>query len=116
MSQLYYLASGSKYSYSSIRFHISPEPCPPHHFCCCLIIKTNSKQIEHTEQVSALDSGSNQEGYILPLPPHMEIKPVSLQLSNPLQRGWVSAFFTFWLLGIFLGGGGVVFYCQLAMY
>lgn len=97
MSELYYLATGSRYFYSSIRFHISRKPSSPLSFFFFL---TNCKQIGHTEHVSAFDSSPllrRRRGALAAFLSCMEIEPVLHQLSNPpYLRSWVSAF---WLLG-----------------
>ena len=81
MSELYYLATGSRYFYSSIRFHISRKPSSP---CLFFFFLTNCKQIGHTEHVSALDSSSHEEeGALAAFLSCMEIEPVLHQLSNP---------------------------------
>lgn len=109
MSELYYLATGSRYFYSSIRCHISPKPSPPCLFFFFFL--TNSKQIEHTEQVSALDSSSQEEEVALAaFLSCMEIKPVPHQISNPLYSREVGCQLSgYWVIFFFFFGFGFLF-------
>lgn len=64
------LTTVSKYLHSSLKFPISFKLSSPHFFFffwlsfCCCIIKTNSKQVEHTKQVSGLNNGGRGEEYV----------------------------------------------------